>query len=459
MKASEANADPNASAPGEGAGGAKRGVKSALKLVLLVFIGLVLEWQVVSRSVVSFLAGVKPELAVRISPSDGIALGALAERRYLAADAERVAAEEKAKAGDTGQAIRIPEARLAEIGDLAKRALADLPLDARTLAVLGATSDAQGDKPKARALMTLAAKLTHQETIAELWLLDDALKTRSFDAAAIKADTVLRTKPNAMPLIAPVLARMAEDGEAAASVGRLLATAPPWRAQFFTEIAFNGSDPLTPMRLLVDLKKTSKPATNAEYGPYLRTLVTRKLYANAYYTWLQSLSDEQLESVGYVFNGGFEQEPSGSPFDWTINQGAGVSIEFIDGPDVFGTRALRVDLGHGRIEFGGVEETLSLAPGRYRLGMKLRGSLAGRRGLRWQITCLDAAIEPLAETPMFLGVARNWQDVAVAFEVPQSGCEAQRLALVLAARSASEQFVTGQIWYDEVKIERSASAQ
>lgn len=443
----------------EGAVPMRREPKSLLKLALLVLIGLVVEWQVIIQSGVAFLADRNPEWAVKINPSNGLALGVLAERRYLAADRERVAVEEKAKIAGTGQAVQVPDARFAEVRDLAERALASHPLDTRTLSILGATVDAQGDKSRARALMTLAVNLTHQETMAELWLLDDALKARAFDAASIKADTVLRTRPNAMPIIAPVLARMAEDAEGAFSVRRLLATGPPWRSQFFTEIAFNGSDPLTPMQLLIDLKKTSRPATNAEYAPYLRALVNRKLYGNAYYTWLQSLTDEQLSSIGYVFNGGFEQQPSGSPFDWLINQGAGVSIEFIEGPEVFGNKALHVDLGHGRIEFGGIEQTLSLAPGRYRLGMKLRGNLAGKRGLRWHLTCRDVTAGPLAETPMFLGVARAWQDVATEFEVPQAGCEAQRLALVLAARSASEQLVTGQMWYDEVRIERSVSQQ
>lgn len=430
--------------------------KSPLTLALLVIVGLVFEWQVITHSVVAFLAGRSPELAVEISPSNSLALGALAERRYLSADRERVAADEKAKAAGAVQAVQISEVRLTEIRGLAERALAGDPLDTRVVAILGVTVDALGEKSKARALMTLAAKLTHQETMAELWLLDDALKSRSFETAGAKADTVLRTRPSAMPFVAPVLARMAEDAEGAPSIERLLASAPPWRSQFFTEIAFNGSDPLTPMRLLIDLKKSSKPATSAEYAPYLRALVTRKLYANAYYTWLQSLSDAQLQSIGYVFNGGFEQQPSGSPFDWLITQGAGSSIEFVEGPEVFGTKALRVDLGHGRIEFGGIEQTLSLAPGQYRLVLKLRGNLAGRRGLRWQLTCRDIAADPLAETQMFLGVARTWQDVAVKFEVPQTGCDAQRLALGLAARSASEQLVTGQVWYDDVKIERRA---
>ncbi len=424
-----------------------------LKLALLVLFGIVLEWQVVSRSFVAVLATTKPAWILQINPSNPAALAAAAEQQFLAAEGDRVAEAQKAEPASGSERAAFFEARLAAIRGLAERALAADPLNTRMLAILGALADEQGDKSKARALMKLAIKLSHQETLAQLWLLNDAWQRRSFDEAASIGDAVLRTRPNAASLVVPVLARMAEDAEGEASVRRLLATAPPWRLSFFSEIIDKAIDPLTPMRLLLDLKPTPKPATSTEYAPFLRSLIARKRYETAYYTWLQSLSDEQLTSIRLVFNGGFEHQPSGAPFDWSISQGAGVTIEFVEGPDVFGTKALRVDLGRGRIDFGGVEQTLSLAPGRYRLSLKLRGNLAGRRGLRWQVICRDSSAEPLAETPMFLGVARAWQEVSAQFEVPTSACVAQKIVLGLAARSASEQLVTGQVWYDDVQIE------
>jgi hypothetical protein len=55
---------------------------------------------------------------------------------------------------------------------------------------------------------------------------------------------------------------------------------------------------------------------------------------------------------------------------------------------------------------------------------------------------------------MVLGVTRSWKEFDITFEVPTTDCRAQQVRLVHDARSASEQLVTGSMWYDELKISR-----
>jgi hypothetical protein len=56
---------------------------------------------------------------------------------------------------------------------------------------------------------------------------------------------------------------------------------------------------------------------------------------------------------------------------------------------------------------------------------------------------------------MVVGIASPWKDFEFAFSVPKADCRAQHVRLVLDARSPSEQFVSGSIWYDELRIVRA----
>ena len=95
-----------------------------------------------------------------------------------------------------------------------------------------------------------------------------------------------------------------------------------------------------------------------------------------------------------------------------------------------------------------------LSPGSYRLTGKLKGETRGKRGLQWTIRCAGKGGPPLGEGPMFVGLALTWREFDLTFSVPDETCRAQELRLSLAARSASEQLVSGSVWYDDLQITR-----
>ena len=282
----------------------------------------------------------------------------------------------------------------------------------------------------------------------------ESFERQDFATAVQHADVLLRTRPQVALLVAPTLARIAEDNSASPELMRMLATNPPWRAAFFSMLMRNITDARTPLELLLGLKDTPTPPTTGELREYLALLMRNHFFEFAYYVWLQFLPQEQLASAGLLFNGDFESRPSGLPFDWVITAGSGVTIDLARRPDDAGRRALLVEFGHGRADFRGIAQFVMLPPGSYLLKGQYRGQLVGRRGLEWRISCAGAE-SPLARTPMVTGAVPAWTEFSVAFAVPDADCKAQQVRLALDARSASEQLITGSIWYDQLQIVRA----
>jgi hypothetical protein len=213
------------------------------------------------------------------------------------------------------------------------------------------------------------------------------------------------------------------------------------------------TDARTPLNLLSELKTSKALPTKAEVADYLRFLLGRRLHELAYYTRLQFLPADQLARMGYLFNGSFEQELSRTPFDWEIHAGSGVIIDVQPRLDNAAKRALRIEFTHGRVEFGALFQLTMLPAGKYRLSGIRQGSLAGRRGLVWQVLCTRGS-HRIGIGKMDLGIIATWQPFSFEFTVPAANCGTQSVMLVLAARSVSERLLTGSIFYDELEISR-----
>jgi len=259
-----------------------------------------------------------------------------------------------------------------------------------------------------------------------------------------------------------MLVRIAENQDSAKELKKLLANNPPWRKDFFRRLNSNISDARTPLTIFLSLKDTGAPPTNEEISYYLNFLIDHKLYDLAYYCWLQFLPVEQLSEAGNLFNGSFEFTPSGLPFDWVWKENSGFTIEIAAPSDQEKTRALHIEFlpDSGRVDFSAVTELVMLPPGNYQFQGRYRGTIISQRGLQWRISCagdegkppIAESPKPAAESPMGSDQDSAWQDLQFSFSVPQANCPAQYVALISSARSASEQFISGTIWYDDLKI-------
>jgi hypothetical protein len=174
----------------------------------------------------------------------------------------------------------------------------------------------------------------------------------------------------------------------------------------------------------------------------------------AYNVWLHFLPPEQLSQAGHLFNAGFETVPSGASFDWEFKEGQGVTIRLAALPD--GEHTLYIGFGPGRVDFGGVKQLVVLGPGQYKFKGKYKADIVSERGLKWSITCAGRLTTTMGESTPLNEAGPGWKDFEFSFVVPNSECPAQYVRLALDARSASEQFISGSVMYDDFLIVRAS---
>jgi hypothetical protein len=333
-------------------------------------------------------------------------------------------------------------------------ALTNDPLTGRGLSLLGELAHMAGDEAAVAKLLGAAAGRGIRETAAVYWLMRTSYDNRDYATALYCADVLLRTRSQASADVMAVLVHMAENEQANSEVKAAVLSNPPWRANFLSAYARYAVDPRASLELLLAMRDTRTPPTDADLRNFVNALIERKEYELAYYAWLQFLPSEQLSQAGFLFNGSFESAPSGLPFDWVISEGAGVLIDMVPRSDRNGERALLIEFGYGRVDFRGVQQLTALAPGNYKFKATYKGTISGKRGLLWRVACAETPGSPIGESPMFTGASPGWMDMEFAFVVPDKNCRAQYVRLDFDARTASEQLVSGSILYDELRIMR-----
>lgn len=443
------------------------------RLVALFALAVFLVCEIVTRGVAAYIAEAWPEKAMVLPATQARALLNLAEKKIedldrnkkdgsiakpnevnLEARTERIKGQQGLDARqqyptatpDDGSRAQT----LAQVQSLAERALVKDPLNARALRILGQLSMQASDDKRAEIFMHTAVQRSMLESEAVYWMMQKSYDNKNYRAALGYADTLLKTRQEVFGKVMPTLGRIAES-DGAGELKQLLASNPAWREGFFSRLSGNTSDARTPLGIFLALKETSAPPTVAELRGYLNLLVERKFFDLAYYTWLQFLPDEQLNKVGYLYNGGFEITPSGLPFDWVWTEAPRVRVEIAARPDVEAGDALFLEFGPGRADFRGVRQLLMLPPGPYQLQGKYKQELVSQRGLQWLITCAGGSDSNLGET-LVQGRGPEWQNFELSFRVPEGECAAQYVTVTSGARSASEQFISGTIWFDDLKI-------
>jgi len=424
-------------------------------------IGLLLAWQVLTRTVATFLADAEPRLALRIAPDNSEAALRLADR-VLGQDPGRDKGDPERAPVLNSPALRALVTELVAKGvpfpvappDIDAESLQALrrsvstswlnsPLDARAPRLLGQTT---ADADAAQALMSRARALSMHETLAVYWLMQDAFLRGETETTLSFSDMLLRAHPELAPFVVPVLLRAAVRPDGSSFLKAAIERRPPWRYDFFQVICPGLGDLSLPKDLLLDLVAAGDPPAQEEVAPYLNCLVSRGEYSRARSVWLDALHGADSGRNNLLWDGNFQARSSGTMFDWSWRAEGGVRVEYDDAPEKSGQTALRVDFLDQYINVLEITQTLVLRPNEYVLSGQYAGEFSARHGLRWNIACAARPSSPFASSDRMFGTQSGWREFSFPFKVPVENCPAEILTLGIDSVSDSERIVSGVAW-------------
>jgi tetratricopeptide (TPR) repeat protein len=392
-------------------------------------------WRIVTQTAALSLAQSRPDAALGFVADQSVALIRRAQ-----------------------QELAEPDGNLDAAREWAQRALRASPLNARALTLLGLIAERKGDQKNAEALMRIAATRTWRDQTTNEWLLNREAQRGDYTQALPYADAMLRRISYNFKLeLFPVLASFTVDPRAFEALTAFLATAPPWRAWFLSELSARLANQTRLIQLYTALNDSENPITKAELRPYLTRLVKDENFELAYQTWHATLPPPQRADETYPFNRDFEFPADGLPFNWSLESTPAAGIQIVPSKDGGNKRALLVEFAGSRVRFANVKQLMLLPAGDYSFSGRVKtAELRTARGVWWHIFCANASANTLANTALVSGTM-PWTDFMVKFRVPAT-CGAQWLQLELPARIEAEQRIEGQIWYQDLRITPARAA-
>lgn len=395
-------------------------------VVCVVLVFLWISWQIVAQTAALSLSRSHPEAALGFVTDQPVALNRLAQQALLNHDSNPDAARE-----------------------WAERTLLSNPLSAQALTLLGLIAERKGDQKSAEALMRIAGARTWRDRTTQAWLFDYETRLGHYADAVPHLDAMVRADFGSRNEFFPMLAALTAYPPSFKALTTFLATSPPWRQWFLSELARRLSNQARLIELYSALDKTDNPPTKKELSPYLNRLINDGSFEQAYQAWHETLPPEQRVHETYPFNRDFELPIDDLPFNWNLEIATGADIQIVSADDGSRKRELRVQFSGARVHFA-VKQFMLLPPGEYTFtgGLKTE-QLLTTRGLWWRIYCANGSA--LANTELVSGTT-PWTEFKVDFQVPGTGCEAQRLQLELPARNGPEQRIEGQAWYRNLRI-------
>lgn len=315
------------------------------------------------------------------------------------------------------------------------------PLQGGAWTVLGQAAEAGGDPVQAAEAYAKAVDLTPRDAGARSWLAQRKVAEGDFPAALAHLDALMRTHQPARGEIFTYMAQLSDDSGFRQALVAHLMDGPDWRPQFLHFLQNKPAAAAASDDIHGDLLAAGV-LSQRESEAWIESMLQRGHWSRAYAYWVGTLPAGT--PLPAVFNGNFVRRPSGWGFDWRTPATPGVGVQFPLGDGA------RISYRNRRIDNGGLEQILLLAPGRYTLQARMRTEdLRADRGLQWVVQCAGNGQELGATAPIPAG--RGTVQAEASIQVPDD-CPAQRLRLRNAARVPALQTLGGEVVVNAVAI-------
>jgi hypothetical protein len=387
------------------------------KLIWRAFVAVgcsLLAWFSFASAVAHIVRDSNPEAALQFVPHDAVALSGKAEGLL-------------AKAAPT--ALVSTDTKKLVLESLKAQAL-----NPRALRQLGFIADAKTEGQSALRLIVLSERTSRREFGAQLWLIENGIRSDNISATLVHYDTALRSGYDSGAILYPILSAALDEREVQTAFARYIRTPPPWLGLFLGYAITQGQNPAAIAAAIMGAGGLPDGDLYRDFErQLLAQLSVKEGYAEArqYYLSLAGVDKNIPTSIGFDK---MTTSPRFAPISWEVQNTPGVGATFEAGEKGVGQR---LSLFAGSGERGVVLRKLLFMPaGRYAITQDVMlQRLDGVATAEWQVMCLGTGVGRDIWSGEF--APRAGRQLLPSFEIPRE-CSVQSIALIVSGGSGQD---------------------
>lgn len=342
---------------------------------------------------------------------------------------------------------------------LLRQAIELAPTTGRMFSRLGLLLERRGEVERAEQAMSMADQLAPRNSVVQADLAEYWGRRNRPEEYLRHLVAVVDLNADYFERAHPAMLSVVDNPRYASLVRKVLSEAirdrtTDWWSSFFGYASWKAEN-LDTVRLLFSIRRASYQGRSPlgwEFDQFMARLQRDGKWVEAYFLWLNSLSDDYVAVLGNVFNGGFSRPLSNEGFGWRFSDHDGVSAKVAETEDGEGGRALRLQFSGRRGQRVHVEQYLMLPPGGYEFSGRVRTvAIDESQGLRWQLHCVAPESAEITETALFSGT-EPWRGFSKQLDIPAEGCEIQQLQLAQAGGVEDGRMTRGTAWFDDLVL-------